>query len=455
MRFPTHFLGNSLETLESPFLDQEIVARASDRALDSAEQYDVGRAAGESERDADREADADRAYEHDEALAFQEEGFLDRDEVASEEEILGNEDRTHVTDTLRIPNRWICAIDVLTDNPDWGKYGQPQFLIKSRGTGTLIGPRYVLTAGHVVRGPAKGFLVSPARNGSNSTNPLGKIKSTAEHASPVRLVTRTVGQGAQARQVRFQQQDDYGLIVLERDLTTSTHSKMKGALNYWGFDQSIAVVRRLEPADINGKDIVVTGYPGDACGTSILTASTPADKKKKIDNCWNRRNDEWASTQWRCAGTAQVDPDLRRIFHTADTYEGQSGAPICLSFENKLNLIGIHTAPHDAQTNLGFRVTRRMLTELCDWINADAGYTAATVQNDTLVLQPPPAKAPAKGAKEVFEEEDAAELVGEDPSTPGESELSLDLTSEAFTEKKDEDEDKADEASHDFSFSRG
>ena len=142
-------------------------------------------------------------------------------------------------------------------------------------------------------------------------------------------------------------------------------------------------------------------------------------------------------------------PDLRRIFHTADTYSGQSGAPVCLSFENKLNLIGIHTAPHDAQTNLGFRVTRRMLTELSGWINADAGYTAAIVQNDTLVLQPPPAKASATkgatGAKEMFEEEDApAQLLGEEPSTPGESALSVELTSrEAFAEKEDEDEDEA------------
>ena len=453
MPLPTHLFGNSLETLESPFLDQEIVARASDRALDSAEHYGEGREAGESQPDADREADADRADEHDEALAFQEEGFLDRDEVASEEEILGNEDRTLVTDTLRIPNRWICAIDVLTENPDWGKYGQPQFLIKSRGTGTLIGSRYVLTAGHVIEAQAKGFLVSPARNGSNAKNPLGKIKAKSVHVSPVRQMTRTVGRGSQARQVRFQEQDDYALIVLEKDLAASTHAKMKGALHYWGHDPAVAVVRRLEPADINGKDIVVTGYPGDTCGTSILTASTPADKKKKIDHCWNRRNDEWASTQWTCAGTAQVDPDLRRIFHTADTYSGQSGAPICLSFENKLNLIGIHTAPNDAQTNLGFRVTRRMLTELSGWINADAGYTAAIVQNDTLVLQPPPAKASATkgatGAKEMFEEEDAPEVLGEEPSTPGETALSLDQTSEAFAEKEDEDEDEdqADEAS--------
>ena len=334
------------------------------------------------------------------------------EDVLGEEEVIGpQDDRTLVTDTLRVPNRWICAIDILTANPKWGSHGQPQFLIKSRGTGTLIGPRYVLTAAHILGNldandamiDVKGLMVSPARNGSNSANPLGRVKARAVRVSARYQIRRTITQGPRrGTQVSIPRRDDYALIILDKDLSGSTHSQIKGALGYRGRDPGVAVVSRLEPADLNGKEIVVIGYPGDTCGKSKWSGSK-SQKQTKIDDCWNRRNDEWASTQWRSVGTLQVDPDLRRLFHTADTYEGQSGAPICLSRDRTPHLVGIHTAQDTAARNQGVRVTRRMLQELRGWINADAGSQVATIQNDTLVLQ-----APGSGtaAKEVFERED-------------------------------------------------
>jgi V8-like Glu-specific endopeptidase len=376
--------------------------------------------------------------------------FEDGRSEAFEEEILGaTDDRTLVANTFSVPNRWICAIDIQTDNPKWGSHGQPKYLIKSRGTGTLIGPRYVLTAAHILGRldgndtpiDVKGLLVSPARDGSNSRSPLGTVKSRAVRVSARYQVTLTITQGPRrGTRVSHPRRDDYALIILEKDVSASTHTAMKGPLGYWGENPAVSAVARLEPAVLNGKDVVVIGYPGDTCGTSKWSGSA-SQKQPKIDDCWNRRNDEWANRQWRSTGTLQVDPDLRRLYHTADTYQGQSGAPICVSIGSTLHLAGVHTNEHTAQTNQGVRVTRRMLQEIQDWINADAGFAMASIQNDTLVLQPAARGAVAKelvafdeAEQEAFNEED---FDAEDPEDPEDNETRVGVDEVGLEERFD------------------
>jgi len=325
--------------------------------------------------------------------------FLQLNPAAFEQEIIGKDDRVLVTDTLKRPNRWICAIDILTENPKWGKStSEPKLISKSRGTGILIGPRYVLTARHILdkqtiddggreRSVAvKELTLSPARNGSNSQNPLGKVKSKTVRVSQPYFIRRKVKVDSKEIEVPIKQHDDYALIILEKDLASLTHSKMNGALGYWGHDSTAAVVRRLDPDKITDKEIVVIGYPGDCCGKDKFSGSS-SEKTRKIENCWLRRNDQWASTQWKGAGRAEVEENSTTIFHSSDTYRGQSGAPICLTVDSTLTLAGIHTESHDSQRNRGVRVTRRMLRELCAWMNDDAGYTIATIKNDALTVQ--------------------------------------------------------------------
>ena len=77
----------------------------------------------------------------------------------------------------------------------------------------------------------------------------------------------------------------------------------------------------------------------------------------------------------------QVPADMRLVHHTADTFKGESGGADLPDVGRRPCISSvIHSGRRYAQRNKGFRVTRRMLDDLVDWINADAGSTIVEVQ---------------------------------------------------------------------------
>jgi V8-like Glu-specific endopeptidase len=310
------------------------------------------------------------------------------------EDVLGADDRVLVRNASAIPNRWICAIDVYDDHPAWGG-GGPRYLLRGRGTGVLIGSRYLLTAAHVINRAAS-VGVSPGRGGDNSKHPLGRAGvKTIRRAQPFRIRRDVQQDGRTLRNVEFEIREDYALLILDRDLGTAAPAVLKGALGYWGASGSGTRIRAVPPADLTGTEVIVTGYPGDRCGTDPITGSE-AERERKINDCVARRPNEWASTQWAGRGVATATANDTVLSHTVDTSSGQSGSPICLRAPDALDLVGVHTRPGPA-TNLGIRITDRMLTELSGWINADAGAEVSTVVNHVLhvAAKAPAAKVPA------------------------------------------------------------
>jgi monoamine oxidase/V8-like Glu-specific endopeptidase len=361
-----------------------------------------------------RLAQADAEAEHTPLSGLAEADIETDSERMLDDEVIAGDDRVRVADTLRAPQRWICAIDLFVLNPEPHKGGPRLLKVPSRASGTLIGPRHVLTARHVldaatvtVDGVARkleihSLRVSPGRNGRNDRHPLGSFASASLHRStPYRMLQNKTIAG-QVRRIPITQIDDYALIALDRDVDSLAD---KTAIGYWG-QTAPAQLRRMDPALIDGQEVIVNGYPGDRCGKDVIQGNS-TDKMRRIAHCQRTRDDEWASTAWAARGRAAASQDSTDLFHTADTYGGQSGAPICQQRGRTLALVGVHTGPADASRNRGVRVTRRMLRELVGWINADAGATIARIDDDALVFDPVP-----RAAKEVFDPEDSAAADG-------------------------------------------
>jgi V8-like Glu-specific endopeptidase len=243
-----------------------------------------------------------------------------------EAEVLPPDERRVVADTLAVPHRWVCSIDVHYPGG-----------VLARGSGVLIGPRQVLTAAHVIYrkdGAApQAVHVAPARNGRTGTSgvvePVGRIKAVAYSVPGAFLRTMSVAS-------RF----DIGLITLEQDASGLPVPGQRGLgpLGYWGSRESGAktVLRALDPAFLAGKPVHVCGYPGDWCG------------RTRLDPQIGCRAADQATAQLMHHGLAAFPATLPGLLlHTADTYKGQSGSPVWMQFnDGSRYLVGIHVGAH-------------------------------------------------------------------------------------------------------------
>lgn len=135
-------------------------------------------------------------------------------------ELIGTDDRVPVTHTVGIPYRFICALDLYFPNPD-----DSSRLRRFRGSGTLISPCHVLTAGHCLFTFVKGsagtrkrtkvlaIRVSPGRSGC--IDPLGSATMHSFRISAGWLASRNP---------RF----DYGLITLREAISDRAQTALNG-----------------------------------------------------------------------------------------------------------------------------------------------------------------------------------------------------------------------------------
>jgi V8-like Glu-specific endopeptidase len=240
-------------------------------------------------------------------------------------EWIDGDQRQQVMNTLAVPYRWVCSIDIRRGN------------VLSRGTGLLIGARHVLTAAHNIydqRGARPDTVyVAPARNGRSS--PLGRYLVSGFTTTAAFLRNRRTGS-------RF----DFALLTLAKEVGLHTFRVLEDRqLGWWGnptLGQGTSL-QPLRPAFLESKDVVVCGYPGDKCGAQPYDPATGCSSQ------------DHATTLWSNFGPAHFAPGLDGILlHAADTAKGQSGSPVWIRFrDGSRRLVGVHTMPHrvwDANT---------------------------------------------------------------------------------------------------------
>jgi V8-like Glu-specific endopeptidase len=220
------------------------------------------------------------------------------------ETVHGRDDRVRITATGTYPWRVHAALRIAAaDDSLW------------IGTGWFVGPRLLVTAGHVVfiknsgvpgrDGWVKSIDVVPGRNGSEQ--PFGAVTSRRFH---------TVKGWTDDADEKY----DYGAIVLDEPLGDQT--------GWFAF---------ASYADLAGVRGNISGYP--------------ADKP--------------AGTQWYDSRVIDSVSD-RKVFYDIDTFGGQSGSAVYRIIDGQRVAFGVH-ADGGARVNSATRINRFVFDNITAW----------------------------------------------------------------------------------------
>jgi len=223
------------------------------------------------------------------------------------QKVFGTDNRTLIGDTTVYP--WSAQCKVYVQFPD---DGPNDWWV---GSGTMIGYKYVLTAGHVLYdsslgGRAETVIVYPGLDGTYA--PFGAIDATNWAVAPDYRDSEKLDH-------------DYGLIGLETDIGYSTGWFGYG---YW--------------SDIKGVTAHLAGYPTDL-GSGLYQYYDTDPIKKKTTN---------------------------RLYYLIDTYGGQSGSGVYRFYNNERYVVAVHSGYNFYLTreyNRGTRLTSSKMDQIATW----------------------------------------------------------------------------------------
>lgn len=321
-------------------------------------------------------------------------GFVGaRPRSSGEYNVIGTDDRVRVTNTLEIPFRFICCLELLFRPP---ATPSPTRL---RGSGTLISDRHVLTAAHNVLKNLRTInstwplnfvrpnhiFVAPARNDQNFPGHFSTVRTA--RVSPV-------WQNHAARNVVPPRNSDWALLTLSTPLGTRqpnapvtmqlpapplawwSHRQFGGQTRIRAYDN--AHWQRLRRESLN-----ICGYPADKCRHRPVRGSVTAAEALACANTAVPGDFDTiaspgvvpfvdiGSTQWRSYGRIVNPFDASGLMtYTIDTAPGHSGGPVWINWEGHRNLVGIHTRS-GSTANAGVRISEPLLRQLRAWMRAD------------------------------------------------------------------------------------
>lgn len=219
------------------------------------------------------------------------------------EVIIGADNRVRINPTTTYPWRAICALKITAQNGT-----------KWIGTGWLVSPRTVITAGHCVYmhdegGWAKSIEVIPALN-----------DASRPYNSGVSTTFKSVTGWTQSKN----RENDYGAIILPANYRPGDQT------GYFGY--AVKDDNFIKSSVLN-----ISGYPGDKGG-----------------------NQQW----FMALQTKSVSS--RVITYDIDTMGGQSGAPVWVKIGDSRYCVGIHTNGHSSG-NSATRIVQAVFDNIKNW----------------------------------------------------------------------------------------
>lgn len=219
------------------------------------------------------------------------------------EVIIGTDNRVRISPTTSFPWRAICALKITAqNNSTW------------IGTGWLVAPRTVITAGHCVYmhdqgGWAKRIEVIPGMN--DAARPYGSCVGTTFRSTTGWTQNKN-------------RENDYGAIILPSNCRPGDQT------GYFGYTVK-------DDAYLMASVMNLSGYPGDKGG-----------------------NQQWFMALKPKSVSSRV------ITYDIDTMGGQSGAPVWLKIGETRLCCGIHTNGHTSG-NSATRIVTAVFNNIKTW----------------------------------------------------------------------------------------
>lgn len=236
-----------------------------------------------------------------------------------QELVFDRDGRTPVVNTKLRPWSMICSLKIVAGD------GKPY-----QGTGAIIAPNKVLTAGHNLFKAARGGMsrqveVIPGQNGPN-TKPFGSSISRKYDLSEKWL--KDSGDN--------NKENDLGCIHLSTPIMGET-----GSFQY----------PPLPTDKLSGQNAYVAGYPAGDWENRFYDGNTLYIAKDKFMN---------------------MDESSKVLSYKTDTFSGNSGSPVWILGENNLPLlVGIHVSgDEDKKVNYAIRMTNNVIEQIRSWIQA-------------------------------------------------------------------------------------